>query len=440
MGKKIFHHGWLATISLLLAALSPAGFADTSVFRLTPNGDDDREQLQSALDSCSGATPPCQIMLSKGVFHTDVLLVKDFRGRIHGQGVGHTIVRPVAGRPLRSTAVPFLADPTSDEPYPVLLHFADGGDIHLTDFTLEFPEDMQVEPYDVGGRIKDALLSAIMVDGTETARLVVSHLEIIATERRPEMSRFGSALLNAIRFEGQIRLVNGMGTATPLAGGEFVAHDTSIRGAGLGFALRDLTNVNARIVNNDVQDVRLLGVFLNDMGNSHTLVADNRIASEVAGVQIARGNPRPPEEPSTFNVARNTITINAHGTSIFVPSDGGITFGDLTPGEGIDRALMTNNDIVLGEEVLDGIFVLGDRGHVRIEANQISGSALDAGIVLDDSHGTRTRHNRFSDLVTNVADVWLTSTTSECEVIEPEATVRDEGSNNKVRAQTVITP
>jgi hypothetical protein len=89
MDKKIFHHGWLVAISLLLAALSTAGVADTPVFRLTPTGGDDTEQLQSALDACSGATPPCQIMLAEGVFHTDVLLVHDFRGRLRGQGTGH---------------------------------------------------------------------------------------------------------------------------------------------------------------------------------------------------------------------------------------------------------------------------------------------------------------------------------------------------------------
>jgi hypothetical protein len=405
--------------------------------RLKPNDVDDTVQLQAALDSCSGATPPCQIVLSKGVFHTDVLLVRNFRGRIRGQGAGHTIVRPVAGIALRSTAVPFLADPTLAEPYPVLLHFADGGDIHLTDFTLEFPEDMQVEPYDAAGPIKDALLSAIMVDGTETARLVVSRLEIIATERPPETSRFGSALLNAIRFEGQIRLVNGIEIVTPLAGGEFVAHDTSIRGVGLGFALRDLRNVNAEIVDNAVQNARLLGVFLTDMGNSDALVADNRISSELTGVQILRGV-RPPEDPSTFRVARNAFKINELGTSLFGPGDG-LVFVDITPDGGIDRAFVRNNDITLGVEAFEGIFVLGDRGGVHITGNQISGPALDAGITIVDSRGTHTRQNDFSDLEPGKADVWLQSTTSDCRVVEPDGTVLDEGSNNEVKAQTVIT-
>ena len=218
--------------------------------------------------------------------------------------------------------------------------------------------------------------------------IVVSRLEIIATERPPETSRFGSALLNAIRFEGQIRLVNGIEIVTPLAGGEFVAHDTSIRGVGLGFALRDLRNVNAEIVDNAVQNARLLGVFLTDMGNSDALVADNRISSELTGVQILRGV-RPPEDPSTFRVARNAFKINELGTSLFGPGDG-LVFVDITPDGGIDRAFVRNNDITLGVEAFEGIFVLGDRGGVHITGNQISGPALDAGITIVDSRGTHT--------------------------------------------------
>ncbi len=439
MRTAFFRGGRLASISLLLAGSSPAAVAhDRPSVRLTPNGVDDTAQLQAALTACSGARPACKISLSKGVFHTDVLLVRDFKGRIQGQGARHTIVRPITGRPLRSTEVPFLEDPTLEEPYPVLLHFADGGDIRLADFTLEFPGEMRVEPYTVVEPIADALLSAIMVDGTETARLVVSGLKIIAAADDARLASFGSNLLNAIRFEGQIRLVADIDTATPLAGGEFIAYDTHIRSAGLGFALRDVTNVDARIVDNHVQDARLIGVFLTDMGNSHARVAGNRISSELVGIQILRGV-RPPEEPSSFDVIDNAFAINERGTSLFGPG-GGVAFFDVTPDGGIDRASVSHNDIALGVEVFDGVFVLGDRGGVRIGGNRISGPALEAGINIWDSRGTRTRHNRFPGLEPGLADVRLNSGTSECRVIEPEATVLDEGTDNHVEAKTVIKP
>lgn len=298
MTMRMFHRSRSPAIGLIFAAISATGLADSKAIHLTPNGSDDTGQLQAALESCSGAKPRCRIVLSEGVFHTDVLLVRHFKGRIRGQGAGHTIVRPIAGRPLRSTDVPFLNDPTLEEPYPILMHFADGGEIQLADFTLEFPQAMEVEAYTVGGSpVVDALLSAIMVDGTEDAKLLVSRLEIIATERPPETSLFGSALLNAIRFEGQIRLAdpsdpNDAGALTrPLGSGTFIAHDTSIRGAGLGFALRDLRDVNARIVDNDVQGARFIGVFLTDMGNSQA----RRTQSHLFG---AARRPNPPRRAS----------------------------------------------------------------------------------------------------------------------------------------------
>ncbi len=428
----------IAAISLLLVILPPAGFAAPVIF-LTPNGSDDTAQLQAALDSCAGATPPCRIVLSQGVFHTDVLLVHEFRGHIQGQGTGRTVVRPVLDRPLRSTDVPFLMDPTLEEPYPVLLHFADGGDVDLADFTLEFPESMRVEPYSIDDPpIEDALLSAIMVDGTETARLDVARLEIIAAANS-ELAPFGSNVLNAIRFEGQIRVTDptDIGSlTTPLAGGKFTAHDTLIRNAGLGFALRDANNVNARITDNDVQNARLIGVFLTDLGSSHVFVADNRISSELIGVQLLRGV-RPPAERSTYIVTRNTITINEAGTSLFGPGDG-ILFADITPDGGIDRAFIRRNNIALGVEAFDGIFVFGDRGNVEIANNRMSGATLESGITITESSGTSTQHNEFSGLEPGLADVWLQDTTSECRVIEPDATVLDEGTNNEVKAQNVL--
>ncbi len=423
----------VVTLVFLLATLWAPAVARGAAIHLAPNGIDDTAQLQAALDSCSGAEPRCRIVLAEGVFYTDVLLVHDFRGRIHGQGVGRTIVRPVQGRPLRSSDVVFLNDPTLEEPYPILMHFADGGDVHLADFTIDFPEDMEVEPYDVGLPVVDALLAAVMVDGTEEANLTVARLEINAREKPPETSGFGSTLLNAVRFEGQIRLTDpddSGGLTTPLGRGTFVAHDVSIRRTGLGFALRDALDVDARIVDNDVQDVRLMGIFLADLGDSDVRVARNFVSSEWYGVWILRGF-RPPADPSSFEIERNEIRINEPGAAGFIGPGSGVLFDDFTPDGGIDDASVRHNDFKLGVPSFEAVFVLGDRGGVRVAKNEISGIA-DAGISVFSSQGTRTRHNDFSNLEPAIADVWLFSDTSECRVIEPGATVLDEGTDNEV--------
>ena len=243
-------HCVLVLIALLCWAFPSVAHADRNrVIRVTPNGSDDTAQLQTALEACSGERRRCTIVLAEGVFHTDVLLVHNFQGRIHGQGRGRTIIQPIAG-PLRSAPVVFANDPTLAEPYPILLHFTDGGDIELSGFTLDFPENIQVGPYTIvdSDPVENALLSAIMVDGTSSARLRISNLQIIAAEKPSDPSAFGSVLLNAIRFEGQIRIstdpITGdlVDSTIPLASGEFTARDTTVTGSGNVFALRDARN------------------------------------------------------------------------------------------------------------------------------------------------------------------------------------------------------
>jgi hypothetical protein len=425
--------------ALLLAALFCPGVTFASTTTLTPTGGDDTAQLQAALDACSGAALPCHIELAAGIFHTDLLLVQDFRGHISGQGVTRTIVRPLVGERLRSTRRPFLGDPTADQPYPVLIHFANGADVTVGDFTLEFPGTMRVQTWHLGSlTTQDALLSAIMVDGddTDTARLVARRLQIVAADV-PQDVTFGSNVLNAFRFEGQIRTGHPRdetGTATALGSGEFVAEDVVIRRTGLGFALRDATHVQVNIAKNDV-DARFIGVFLTDLGASRATVTGNRVASELVGIQLLRGV-RPHDEPSTFEIFDNTVSINHQGTGLFGPGDG-IVFVDITVfadpagAGGIDTADILDNRISLGVGTFDAVFVLGDRGHVSVARNRLTGPALDGGVVVTDSRGTRVVDNVF-DGFAPAPDVLLLPSASDCVVIQPGATVVDLGINNSV--------
>jgi len=398
---------------------------------IKPNGSDDTAQLQAALESCSGAKSRCKIILSEGTFYTDVLLVRNFNGKITGQGAGKTIIKPVTDRPLRSADIVFQNDPTLDEPYPILMHFADGGNIDLTDFTLDFPSDMKVEPYvtfDVPDQtIHDALLSAIMADGTTNpAQLSVSGLEINAAAN-DALFPFGSNLLNAIRFEGQHRPQG----ITPLSSGKFSAQNTQINGGGLGFALRDINGVDAKIVNNTSINNRLISVFLTDMGDSKAKVFNNVLSCEFEAVQIIRGFRDPaPSAPSDFNISNNTLTVDS-ANSLFGPGDD-IVYGDLTAQGGISNVVIKENTITMVNEVFEGVYVFGDVNKTKVKRNAVSGPAIDAGITLDGSNGSMTRENIFEGLQPQLADVWLTNTTSNCDVKEPGASVLDEGTNNHV--------
>jgi hypothetical protein len=433
MFKKIFSVGWFSVFTFFVVIYS-AKSTDATVINLTPNGFDDTIQLQNALGECSGATSPCKVILSEGIFYTDVLLVRDFRGRIMGQGAGQTIIRPVTDRPLRCADEVFSSDPTLEEPYPILMHFADGGDISLSDFTLEFPPEMQVEPFSTSGPeiFEDVLLSGIMGDGTATnLDLSLSGLEIIAAAN-DEYLPFGSNLLNAIRFEGQFR----PGGMTPLHSGEFKANDTRIEGGGLGFALRDVNRVKVKIVDNQVLNSRLISVFLTDMGESDVKVQNNTMSSETVGIQIVRGF-RPPSVPSDFVITNNNLVMNESGPSLFGLADG-IVFADLTTEAGIDNVLIRNNSVDLLMESFEGIYVFGDRSNVKIKKNNISGSSLFAGITIDGSNGTRASNDEFENLNAELADVWLTNTTSNCVIKEPGASILDEGTNNNVETLSSV--
>jgi hypothetical protein len=431
----------MAALVALTVLVPQAALASGLVHRLKPNGVDDTQQLQEALDACSGVRVPCLIELAAGVFHTDVLLARDFKGVIIGKGRGRTILRPLVGTPLRSTANVFLDNPTPNDPYPVLLHFADGADVALHGFTLEFPEDMQVARWSLGPFPTDnALLSAVMVDGgaDDRARLIVSNLEIIAAEH-PQADIYGSNVINAIRFEGQIRTTDpsdDLGTATPLGGGLFVARDVRIRGTGLGLALRDARNLLVDIAENQIMDTRLIGVFFGDVGGSHVTVTRNIVTSETVGIYWLRGV-RPLDRPSNVSLRENAITINQAGTGILGPGDG-VVFIDLTvfddpvTGGAIDKATIERNRITLGVDAYEAVFVVGDRGKVTIADNKLSGPALDAGIFVEASSGTRIARNRFEGFAP-APDVWLLDSTSACRVWQPGATVLDEGVGNVVR-------
>jgi hypothetical protein len=427
MNKKL-HSTATIIAAILVTFLTSLSIAGTTL--INPNGSDDTSQLQTALESCSGAKSKCKVILSEGIFYTDVLLVQNFNGKISGQGAGKTIIRPVTDRPLRSTDTVFQKDPTLAEPYPILLHFFDGGNIELSDFTLDFPAEMKVEPYVIFGaqdQVHDALISAIMAEGTTNpVQFSISGVEIIAAAN-DALFPFGSNLLNAIRFEGEHRA----GITTPLSSGKFSAKDTHINGGGLGFALRDINGADAKIVNSSSINNRFISVFLTDMGDSKAKVFNNVLSSELEAVQIIRGFVDPaPSAASDFNIANNTVTVDS-SNSLFGPGDG-IVYADLTEEGGISDVVLKENSINMINEGLEGIYVFGDINKTRVKRNAVSGDAIDAGVTLDGSNGATTRENTFENLQPRLADVWLTNTTTNCDVKEPGATVLDEGTNNHV--------
>lgn len=424
--------------SLLAASLAlwaGVAFGHGTTLQLSPNGVNDTSKLQKALDSCTHAKAACRIVLARGVFYTDVLLAKDFNGSIRGQGRDKTIIRPLRIAPLRSTPRPFLKDPSLSQPYPVLLHFANGANVEMSDLTLDFPHDMRVAEWGLPYGLPDKLLAAIMVDGgrNDRARLEISRVAINA----PRSPAFGSNVMNAVSFEGQTRATDpydAVGRATPLASGELSARNVSINGTLVAFNVRDISNSQVSLIDNDLEDVLTSGFSFADLSQSRILVRKNRIAAASNGIRINRGVrflggvEQASKKSSAYVITQNTVNIETGDGITFVDSTQFFT----TPGHGIDHVLVHDNDVVLAPEALTGVFVMGDYGNVTVASNTLWGPSAWGGIFINEGRGTRTWHNRFRDFGSDAIHVTLSPTTSRCWVSERGAKVQDDGVGNNV--------
>jgi hypothetical protein len=440
---------WLAgsLVTLLALTTQALGRSNTEGSKeLTPSSSgDDTAQLQAALAKCSNVRKPCELRLGAGVFHTDVLLVSGFNGSITGKGQGRTVIRALTSRPLRSTQTPFFAEPTLDEPYPVLLHFAKGGKIAISKLTLEFPSGMSVMPYDyylnddperLG--ITSALIAAILVEGEQDAELLMSKVSILAADKN---NFWGSNVSMGVRFQGELRFSGSLDTPADLTRklqrGRFIAHDNRVIRAGNGFWIEDTNRTEGLAVGNDI-DARIYGIITTNLGASRFQIVRNTIAAELDCVLIAQTLERPPAQASSYVVAQNRMSVNETGLSIVGVANDGVAMFDFAVEAGMTETMSANldvfgNDITLGVDTFQGITVFSDGpGDVRVFGNRIRGAPTDAGIWVEFSRGTFVAANDLRAIDPPLGDVTLRETTRDCIVIEPGDTVQDEGANNRV--------
>ncbi|MDB6156866.1 MAG: hypothetical protein JWO04_572 [Gammaproteobacteria bacterium] len=435
-------------ISLMLLLAASAAIAHAGVPGLRPAASgDDTAQLQAALTRCAEQHHACDIRLGAGVFHTDVLLVQEFKGSITGAGEGRTTIRPILSRPLRSTRTPFFAEPTLDEPYPVLLHFADGGRVVLKGFTLEFPSGMTVAPYDYylfgsdGLNITNFLLAAVLVEGDRSAELVTTHVRVIGTD----IDNFpGNNLANAIRLQGKQRFSGDVSNYTDrtrkLTRGTFVAHDDQIVKAANGLWLEDANHVNALIYDNQVH-ANYYGIIFTNLGDSRAQALSNQVLAGSDGIILYQTRERPPEDPSSYVIALNRISAEGEAYDGIAMVDDAALIDGLTGTIQADVDVWGNDIRLLGADVTDGIEIFADGpGDVRVFGNRIRGTPLDSGIWVENSEGTFVAGNDLSGINPSKGDVSLRETSFHCRVIEPGDTVLNLGVDNHVIGQLIASP
>lgn len=399
---------------------------------------DDTAQLQAALSQCTNAKRPCDLRLTAGVFHTDVLLVKGFHGSITGSGQARTIIQPLANQALRSTRDPFIADPTLAEPYPALLYFDDGGKISISRLTLEFPASMRVASWNfyLSGEqdIQDSLLAAIFVSSSGEADLRMSNVKIVASDKNERY--FGSNIFTGVRFEGQIRFSGDADVTRKLKRGRLIAHDNTLLRTGDGFSLEDAENTRALVYRNEF-DSRVYSIIFTNLSASNVAAYRNIIRTEIEGIFVAQTPERPPAKRSNYLLSQNIINVNEDDTSIDPSGAGydGIGVFDFRfePETILANVIIWDNDVTVRDgEVLAAFSIYGDGpGSMQVFGNRVYGVPSDAGVFVDLSRGTRVFHNDLGELG-DVPGVWLGADTRDCRVIEPNDVVRDEGQGNHV--------
>jgi hypothetical protein len=368
--------------------------------------------------------------------------VNAFNGAIVGAGEDRTIIRPIEFRALRSTPTPFVDDPSLAQPYPVLLHFASARRVAISKLTIDFPAGMTVSSYDLpfAPGVTNALVAAVLVDSTHDAELLMTKVTIIGTDND---SFFGSNVSAAVRFEGQIREVGGVDETRLLQRAKLVAYDNHIRRSGFGFSVSDANKLDGLILNNEI-DVRIYGVFSADLGSSKLGTVHNHIRGEFEGVFVAQ-DVRPPETPSDYLVAHNEISVNENAGSIggAVAYDGVGVFDYAGLPESIKaNVTIWDNDIRLGDHLVTaGITVSSEgSGNVRVIGNRIRGTPTDSGVYVDLSRGAFVAGNDLRDINPPSGDVHLFPSSHDCSVFEPGDTVLNEGTNNHVIGEIIMSP
>lgn len=155
------------------AAQCDSDFVTVSAKFITvaPTGADDTANLQCALDLGAATGPGVTVWLAEGTFHTEQLVIKDFRGRISGMGQGVTILHSPSyalhiDRPCIGTG-PCFADepPSATNRYPSLVSIL-GTDVTVTDLSIVVSGGYGTERWEFWGGKMNLLSNVVQVMGS----------------------------------------------------------------------------------------------------------------------------------------------------------------------------------------------------------------------------------------------------------------------------------
>ena len=188
------------------------------------------------------------------------------------------------------------------------------------------------------------------------------------------------------------------------------------------------------IVDNKV-DARIYGVYTQDLGTSKIVTVRNKISAELDGVLVAQ-DARAAALPSDYLVAQNRISVNENGTSFLA---GGMMVLRSTTTTYCQRAFRTTSQFgtMTSRWALKCLRALISGAMAKVTFALLGigsrGVALDARVYVNLSQGTFVARNDLRTTGSTFADVYLTPTTRQCVVNQPNDSVLDEGTDNRVR-------
>jgi hypothetical protein len=416
---------------------------------IAPTGTDDTENLQAALDRCSGAAGQpgagwrsrwrsrrgrrCEVVLCAGDFHTAPLRVRDFRGVLRGAGSDRTVVRALPDLEVNDNPDGFYLDDPFDPqlaPWPFLLQFV-GGQGSIQDLAVEVPAPEPGKRPTQGwlGGLVYELAGAILITGQAPVDFNVARIRVAAGA--DPASYWDTTLLAGVYFEGT--LFNPADTGTypvfPL-GGRGQISDSEFVGMISGTPLAELSGARVTISQNRY-DHAAFAMDVIDASDSNVSVVGNRWDTWMRGLQVLLNLDGAPSLNNTFLVQDNYGSTAAVGDGLYFQDP-----FDPAREPGGTSLSITGNRLVLGDAngpAASGVSAFG-AGVLRMDGNRLSGSAS-VGIVVDDTAGCRLSRNVLQSLDTQGGpDILLGPATRGClAVVGAQDTVDDQGQNNRIR-------
>ncbi len=407
--------------------LASSGWGHTIVVK--PNGHNDTQDIQKALNECATDGPHCTVQLVKGTYYIDQITVYGFQGSFVGWGQGVTVIQalPNMSSPApqcNTNTTPFWAClPGPSNPWPDMFTFVNGT-FSIYGMTITEPYTNPTKGWDdevEGNGNVTALLAAITITG-EKASVTIDHLTVIGTTGDWD----GFNMVGAIYYIGLLLpegWTNPLSQRIPLTGTFSLTNSLIIENNPV---IENVLNAVVTISHNTVEDNPAV-VYADDVSNSTLTITGNKGIDifSFAAVVLYQSVWIPGLLPSTVYITGNYFQVSEGANAVYLQDFGEANFGTpstlsaLVSGNvfytntscecyngsepyyySVVLSLSLKSVAISRNTILDGgsagVYVVGGPGVVS--RNAISGSY--AGVWVDYANGVNVTSNAIKNSAT----------------------------------------